>query len=336
MKRRMPSIVYSVDAGGSGTVVAVWRAGVVVDTSFYPSIAIASTGTTAACQSLSDVLRGITEHVGKDSWALGCIGSSSMPVAAEAPAPKPLLDVIAVHAPRGRVVLVNDVVPLLWSTPLAGVGIVICSGTGSSVLGRNANGEQTKVGGHEHIVSDQGSAYSLAREGLRAAGRSNDGTGPTTKLQSLAESFFDLPIPALGRWLAELPRPRTTIASFAPQVTAAAESGDPVAETIVQTEARALVDAAVVGATRLSFRLVATHRARGRRSAQERVLPQARRGGAGAAGPHRHELSKRPSHQRCAGRRRIRTAARRRLARRRTSADAGRRGAGLVELVLEM
>ena len=139
MKRRMPSIVYSVDAGGSGTVVAVWRAGVVVDTSFYPSIAIASTGTTAACQSLSDLLRGITEHVGKDAWALGCIGSSSMPVAAEAPAPKPLLDVIAVHAPRGRVVLVNDVVPLLWSTPLDGVGIVICSGTGSSVLGRNAS-----------------------------------------------------------------------------------------------------------------------------------------------------------------------------------------------------
>ena len=154
----MPSIVYSVDAGGSGTVVAVWRAGVVVDTSFYPSIAIASTGTTAACQSLSDVLRGITEHVGKDSWALGCIGSSSIAVAAEAPAPKPLIDVIAMHAPRGRVVLVNDVVPLLWSTPLAGVGIVICSGTGSSVLGRNAGGQQTKVGGHEHIVSDQGSA----------------------------------------------------------------------------------------------------------------------------------------------------------------------------------
>jgi glucosamine kinase len=254
MKRRMPSIVYSVDAGGTGTVVAVWRAGVVVDTSFYPSIAIASTGTTAACQSLSDVLRGITEHVGKDSWALGCIGSSSMPVAAEAPAPKALLDVIAVHAPRGRVVLVNDVVPLLWSAPLDGVGIVICSGTGSSVLGRDAGGHQTKVGGHEHIVSDQGSAYSLAREGLRAAGRSHDGTGPTTKLQSLAESFFDLPIPALGRWLAELPRPRTTIASFAPQVTAAGEGDDPVAAAIVETEARALVDAAVVGAARLSLR----------------------------------------------------------------------------------
>jgi N-acetylglucosamine kinase-like BadF-type ATPase len=254
MKRRMPSIVYSVDAGGTGTVVAVWRAGVVVDTSFYPSIAIASTGTTAACQSLSDVLRGIAEYVGKDSWALGCIGSSSMPVAAEAPAPTALLDVIAVHAPRGRVVLVNDVVPLLWSTPLNGVGIVICSGTGSSVLGRDASGEQTKVGGHEHIVSDQGSAYSLAREGLRSAGRSHDGTGPVTRLQSLAESFFDLPIPALGRWLAELPRPRTTIASFGPQVTAAAESGDPVAIAVVETEARALVEAAVVGAARLSFR----------------------------------------------------------------------------------
>jgi N-acetylglucosamine kinase-like BadF-type ATPase len=37
-------------------------------------------------------------------------------------------------------------------------------------------------------------------------------------------------------------------------VTAAGEGGDPVAETIVEAEARALVEAAVVGAARLSFR----------------------------------------------------------------------------------
>ncbi|MGE5290918.1 MAG: hypothetical protein ACM3ML_27730 [Micromonosporaceae bacterium] len=74
--------------------------------------------------------------------------------------------------------LVNGVVPLLWSDHVRGCGVIVNSGAGSAVIGRNDAGQVLKLGGHEHILSDERSAYSLAREGLRAAARAMDGLGP--------------------------------------------------------------------------------------------------------------------------------------------------------------
>jgi glucosamine kinase len=232
---------YSVDAGGSRTVAAASRSDRESKSWSRESFAIASAGPARAQAVLGSLLRDIREWAGA-GLEVGCIASSSMPVSHEAPPPAQLLEVIEKHAPPGRVVVVNDVVPLLWSSPLGGVGVVVCSGTGSCVLGRDALGRTIKVGGHEHIVSDQGSAYSLAREALRAAARDADGTGPPTKLRGEAETIFARPLPALGRWLAEMSRARTTVASFAPVVTECAHNGDIVASAIVEAEAAALVD----------------------------------------------------------------------------------------------
>jgi N-acetylglucosamine kinase-like BadF-type ATPase len=253
MQWRPAPTVYSIDAGGSRTVIAVARPGAPVETWVRESFAIASAGSATARSRLESVLREVCARVGPDSRTVGCIASSSMPVSDEAPAPASLVDVIAAYAPGGRVVLVNDVVPPLWSAPIDGVGVVLCSGTGSSVIGRDARRRLIKVGGHEHIVSDQGSAYSLAREGLRAAARDIDGTGPATKLRAAAEAFFGRPLPALGRWLAELPRARTTVASFAPCVTGGAADDDRVASEIVQVESLALVDAVQVAIAGLTL-----------------------------------------------------------------------------------
>src|SRR6266536_3071443 len=126
----------------------------------------------------------------------------------------------------GRAVLVNDVVPLLWSDHLKGYGVIVNSGTGSAVIGRGRAGELLKLGGHEHILSDQGSAYSLARAGLRAATRALDGRGPATPLLARAEVFYGRSAPALGRWLAELPRARFEVARFAAEILAADAEGD--------------------------------------------------------------------------------------------------------------
>jgi hypothetical protein len=117
--------------------------------------------------------------------------------------------------------LVNDVVPLLWSDHLAGHGVIVNSGTGSSVIGRTRAGRLLKLGGHEHILSDQGSAYSMAREGLRAATRAADGLGSATTLLARAEAFYGRSAPSLGRWLAELGRARSEVARFAAEVLAA-------------------------------------------------------------------------------------------------------------------
>jgi glucosamine kinase len=232
---------FSIDAGGSRTLATAFQAGRGSTSWSRESFAIASVGPVRSQAVLESLLREIREWSGT-GIDVGCIASSSMPVGFEAPPPTRLLEVIAQHAPQGRVVLVNDVVPLLWSSPLGGVGVVICSGTGSCVLGRDPESGMIKVGGHEHILTDQGSAYSIARTALRAAAREADGLGPWTALRVEAEAFFARPMPALGRWLAEMSRARTSVASFAPVVVDCALDGDDVARSIVRSEAAALVD----------------------------------------------------------------------------------------------
>jgi len=244
--------VYTIDAGGTRTTAEASRSGEQAQTWSRESFAIASAGRTQAQAVLSSLLDDIRAWAGPDE-SVGCIASSSMPVGEEAPAPRSLVEVIEKHAPPGRVVMVNDVVPLLWSAGIAGVGIVLCSGTGSCVLGRDASGHLVKVGGHEHIISDQGSGYSLARKALRTAARDADGTGPRTRLRAEAETFFGRPLPALGRWLAELPRARTVVASFAPSVTLSAAEGDDAARAITESEAVALVDMVQVAVAGLAL-----------------------------------------------------------------------------------
>jgi N-acetylglucosamine kinase-like BadF-type ATPase len=244
---------YALDAGGSHTLVRIRRADGSERTWEEPSIAIAALGQAQAIHQLRQILETVRSELAGATPLRGCIASSSYPVAAEAPAPEPMVRVIIGSGCTGRVMLVNDVVPLLWSDHLAGHGVIVNSGTGSSVIGRTRAGRLLKLGGHEHILSDQGSAYSMAREGLRAATRAADGLGPATTLLARAEAFYGRSAPSLGRWLAELARARSEVARFAAEVLAADEAGDSVATSIVVAEAEALSRAALLAASRLGL-----------------------------------------------------------------------------------
>lgn len=248
---------YALDAGGSHTLVRVRRGDGELRSWDEPSCAIAAAGERVAAarlrRTLARVRAELTAELASGPVLRGCIASSSCPVAGEAPPPEALVRAITGSGCAGRVVLVNDVVPLLWSAHLGGHGVVVNSGTGSSVIGRGGPGRLLKLGGHEHIVSDQGSAYSLAREGLRAAARAADRLGPPTSLLAAAEAFYRRPVPSLGRWLAELTRPRSEVARFAAEVLAADEQGDAVATGIVAAEAAALSSAAVAAVSRLGL-----------------------------------------------------------------------------------
>jgi N-acetylglucosamine kinase-like BadF-type ATPase len=245
--------IYAVDAGGSRTSVSISSGSREVTRWITESFAIASVGADKAIASLARIMGEIRGVIPDGAAAVGCISTSSMPVAEEAPPPEALIEILAYQAPPGRLVLVNDVIPLLWSPELSGVGVVVSSGTGSSVVGRDSSGRATKVGGHEHILSDQGSAYSLARKALRAAARDADGTGQARRLRASAEAFFERSLPALGRWLAELPRARPTVARVAPMVTAAAADGDEAACDIVRGEADYLALATRVACSQLDL-----------------------------------------------------------------------------------
>ena len=71
-------------------------------------------------------------------------------------------------------------------------GIVIIAGTGSLVVAKDAKGAMHRAGGWGRIIGDDGSAYDIGREALRAVTHAIDGTGPKTALTKLLAVNFNL------------------------------------------------------------------------------------------------------------------------------------------------
>ncbi|MFL6447722.1 MAG: N-acetylglucosamine kinase [Bryobacteraceae bacterium] len=64
-------------------------------------------------------------------------------------------------------------------------GIIVIAGTGSMAYGRNGEGEASRAGGWGYVFGDEGGAFFLARQALRAALAFEEGWGQPTKLYNL-------------------------------------------------------------------------------------------------------------------------------------------------------
>jgi N-acetylglucosamine kinase-like BadF-type ATPase len=133
-----------------------------------------------------------------------------------------------------RLVLSTDAVIALAGATGGEPGIITIAGTGSIAFGRNGAGKTGRAGGWGYVFGDEGGGFDLARQGLRAALRQEEGWGPATALHSLflEEGGTKSANELLHRfYTAEYPRPR--VASFSPIVTRAAAEGDQVARGIL-------------------------------------------------------------------------------------------------------
>jgi N-acetylglucosamine kinase-like BadF-type ATPase len=106
-------------------------------------------------------------------------------------------------------------------------GVALIVGTGSSCYGRTADGRTWQTGGWEALISDEGSAYFLAREAIAAAVRMADGRDTETPLQNTVFDWLGISHVAdiLSR-LGDRTFTRSRLASFAPTVVSLAEQGD--------------------------------------------------------------------------------------------------------------
>ena len=121
-------------------------------------------------------------------------------------------------------------------------GIVLIAGTGSKCYGRTLDGREWETGGYDFHVSDEASAFDLARRGLTAAVRAADGRGAPTILQKML--FDELRISEVGQISQRLhqdslkhpgaPMSKDEIAALALIVGKAFESGDAVAAEIMR------------------------------------------------------------------------------------------------------
>jgi N-acetylglucosamine kinase-like BadF-type ATPase len=166
-------------------------------------------------------------------FAAACLGFSGGPAGKE-----PIVRQILAS---GRILVTDDAAIALSGATGGEPGVVVIAGTGSIAFGRHGAGRTARAGGWGYLFGDEGGAFSIAREALRAALRWEEGWGAPTSLRarlldaSGARNMNDL----LHRcYTPELDRPR--IARLALLVNDAAERGDPSALKILDAAAREL------------------------------------------------------------------------------------------------
>src|SRR5205823_10053657 len=125
-------------------------------------------------------------------------------------------------------------------------GLAVVAGTGSMAYGKTADGRTARAGGWGSLLGDEGSAYILVTDALRAVAHAADGRGPATDLQRRFLDHLGLQMPQElitclhgGGW------DRAALAGLAPLVLEAAETGDAVAAELAERGAAELATAAL-------------------------------------------------------------------------------------------
>ncbi|MCX6141663.1 MAG: hypothetical protein NTZ35_00440, partial [Ignavibacteriales bacterium] len=103
-------------------------------------------------------------------------------------------------------------------------GIIIIAGTGSFALAKDHKGATHRAGGWGRILGDEGSGYTIGRDGLNAVTKHLDGRGKPTLLTELIASRFGLS--NHEKIIGAIYRGNFDVATVAPLVIEAAEAKD--------------------------------------------------------------------------------------------------------------
>jgi N-acetylglucosamine kinase-like BadF-type ATPase len=138
-------------------------------------------------------------------------------------------------------VMTHDAAIALTGALAGELGVIVIAGTGSIAFGRNAAGRSARAGGWGYAFGDEGGAFDLVRQALRAALRQEEGWGPATALHgALLEASGAPTANDLMHRFYTPEWPRARVAALAPLVDRAADGGDIVAQEILKGGAQAL------------------------------------------------------------------------------------------------
>jgi N-acetylglucosamine kinase-like BadF-type ATPase len=143
------------------------------------------------------------------------------------------------HA-RQRFVTHDALIALSGATAGA-PGIIAIAGTGSISFGRNAAGKTGRAGGWGFVFGDEGGAFDLVRQALRATLRMEEGWGPATALRErLLEATGATAANDMLHRFYTVDWPRQRVATLARIVDDAAIAGDKVAGDLLNAAAQQL------------------------------------------------------------------------------------------------
>jgi N-acetylglucosamine kinase-like BadF-type ATPase len=234
--------VIGVDGGGTRTRVCVAdRHGATLALREAGSSAVSVNGMAGAQRILHSAIAAAMAQAGVDQHDLRaiCFGLSGVDRPDErAPMMQWATTQFTPHAE-----VVNDCEIVLEAGATARWGVALIAGTGAIAFGKSPEGARGRAGGWGYLIGDEGSAYDIAREGLRAALRAADGRGEPTQLVDAILHHFNIDrasalVPAVYRHntsdAGATPIRPDQMAALAPLVTQTAAQGDVVAHGIVQ------------------------------------------------------------------------------------------------------
>jgi N-acetylglucosamine kinase-like BadF-type ATPase len=146
----------------------------------------------------------------------------------------------------------NDTFAVLRAGTERGWGVAITCGAGINCVGVAPDGRQVRFPALGPTTGDWGGGYDVGVAGLYAAARSEDGRGPTTRLEQLVPEYFGVDSPlelAHGIHVGEIAQAR--IVELAPVVLGAVD--DPVAAGIRDRLVEEIVALARTTVTRLGL-----------------------------------------------------------------------------------
>ncbi len=166
---------------------------------------------------------------------------------------QPIVGWAQAHRLGEKIRVTGDAEPIFAAGLKQGAGVVLICGTGSLAWGRDAAGNVARTGGWGYLFGDEGSGYTIALAGLRAAVQSADGRRPPTPLLGQFQKRLQAATPPdLIEMVYHSEMTREKIASLAYVVFEVA-SQDPIAKKIVDTAAEELATMISVLARRLGF-----------------------------------------------------------------------------------
>jgi N-acetylglucosamine kinase-like BadF-type ATPase len=198
----------------------------------------AAEGRAKFVRALDGCVRGALDHAGiaasihEVHFEAACMGLSGGPADKEA---------LAREIVRATHYLITHDAAIALTGATGGTGVVIIAGTGSIAFGRNAEGRTARAGGWGYAFGDEGSAFDLVRQALRAVLRLEEGWGSPTALRAaLPESTGAADADDLLHRFYTDEYPRARIASLAKVVDEVAAAGDAVAREILHGAAQSL------------------------------------------------------------------------------------------------
>jgi len=240
-------VVLGIDGGGTKTMCAIARDGVLLGTSTTGASNLIRVSDEDAKLALLSAIRAACQTSGItpnqiEAACLGIGGASRENIAAR------VREIVGevLHCPCE---IVGDMLIAYDAAMRGGPGVVVIAGTGSIAYGHNERGESARAGGWGSVISDEGSGYWIGRNAVAAAFRALDSGRSTVLIRFIMDRWRVVTRDELIAFANSNPQPN--FSELAPAVFEAGAQGDTTAQELLSDAGAELAKLAKVVIRRL-------------------------------------------------------------------------------------